>query len=295
MAITFVNSAVPTGNPTTSFTITIPTVQTGDLLIFACTNRDATTTPSVADNDSGNWVRKTSGSSKGGLWYRYATSATSGKTLTAGGTTAFTGSCTGVLVVLRGAVTSGDPFDKYTLEDNASGNETHAGITPDFDGCWIGLAVHNDSNDNSVTNSATTSPGSLTEGNEKLSTGGSDCATSLRGLVQATKGATGNATWSQTDGTTVSQLFAVKPPDTVTVSAAAPSFSGRTVAVNDTEVVSKASPSFSGRTVTDADQAAGDEVTVERRVFYLGGNSIGEQNSKPRNEGNGRKPRARFR
>jgi hypothetical protein len=271
VAITQVSTAVPAGNPTTSFTITVPTVTTGDLLIVACTNRDATTTPSMVDNDSGTWLRKTSGASKGGLWYRYATAATSGKTITAGGTTAFTGSTSGVLVVLRGTVTAGDPFDQYTLEDNISGNETHASITPAYNGCWIGLAVHNVGNDNAVTNSATTSPGTLTEGTEKQSTGGSDCATSLRGLVHATAGATGAATWTQTDGVTVSQLFAVKPPDTNAVTAAAPSFSGRTVTIGEAVPVSAAAPAFTGGTVTIAD---GDQVTVSAAALAFTGGTV---------------------
>jgi hypothetical protein len=209
--VTFVSSAVPAGNPTTSFTITIPTVSTGDLLIVACTNRDATTTPSMLDNDSGSWTRKTSATSKGGLWYRYATAATSAKTISAGTTTAFTGSCSGVLVVLRGTCGVGDPFEQYSLEDNTTTDKTHAQITTVADGCWVGLAVSVVTNDDAVTNSATTSPGSLTEGNEKLSTGGLDCGTSIKGLAKATAGATGSATWTQASATTVSQLFAVRP------------------------------------------------------------------------------------
>jgi hypothetical protein len=210
--VTFVTSALTVAaNPTTTFAITIPTVATGDLLIVACTNRDATTTPSMVDNDGGTWTRKTSATSKGGLWYRYATSATSAKTITAGGTTAFTGSCSGVLIVLRGTPGIGDPFEQYTLEDNLTTDKTHGQITTVADGCWVGLAVSVVTNDDAVTNSATTSPGSLTEGNEKLSTGGLDCGTSIKGLAKATAGATGNATWTQASATTVSQLFAVRP------------------------------------------------------------------------------------
>jgi hypothetical protein len=210
VAISFVGSAVPGGNPTTSFTITIPTVSVGDLLILATTNRDADAAPTVTDNDTGGntWTEKSSVAGCGRLFYKFATSGTSAKTITASG---FTGSCSGVLVVLRGTKASGDPFNQYSHEANASANETHAAITPTVNGCWVGLAVHNDANDNAVTASACTSPGSLTEGNEKLSTGGSDCGCSLKGLVQATAGSTGAFTWAQTDGATVSQAFAVEP------------------------------------------------------------------------------------
>ena len=158
MAITFVNSAVPAGNPTTSFTITIPTVAVSDLLLLATTNRDATTAPSVTDDDSGGntWTQKSSAASKGRLWYKRATSATSAKTITASG---FTGSCSGVLTVLRGALNTGDPFNQYTLEENASGDETHAEITASVDQCYITCSVHNVGNDNAVTATAVTSPG----------------------------------------------------------------------------------------------------------------------------------------
>lgn len=210
MAISFVASAVPAGNPTTSYNITIPTVAVNDLLILATTNRDADTAPTVIDNDTGGetWTEKSSVAGCGRLFYKRATSATSAKAISASG---FTGSCSGVLIVLRGAKSSGDPFHQYTHEPNASGDETHAGFTTTIDGCWIGLAVHNDGNDNLVTNSACTSPGSLTEGGEKQSVGGSDCSCSVRGLVQATAGATGDFTWAQTNGATVSQAFAVEP------------------------------------------------------------------------------------
>jgi hypothetical protein len=265
VAITHVASAVPSGNPTTSHSITIPTVAVGDLLLYAATNRDSTTAPSVSDNngDGVSWNNKTTATSKGTLWWKRATANISGKTLSASG---FTGSSSGVLEALTGVTTVGSPFSAYTHEDNISGNETHGQITPHLNGCWVGLATHNVDNDNAVTNSATTSPGALTEGNEKQSTGGSDCATSLKGLVQATAGATGSATWTQTDGVTVSQLFAIMPPDETAVTAAAPAFSGNTVTVSDSTPVTAAAPAFSGGTVT-IDDAEVTGVTAAAPAF----------------------------
>jgi hypothetical protein len=270
VAITHVASAIPTGNPTTSHTITIPTVAVGDLLLYAATNRDATTVPTVSDNngDGVPWNNKTTATSKGTLWWKRATANISGKTLSASG---FTGSSSGVLEALTGVTTVGSPFSAYTHEDNISGNETHGQITPHINGCWVGLSTHNVDNDNAVTNSATTSPGALTEGNEKTSSGGSDCATSLKGLVQATAGATGSATWTQTDGVTVSQLFAIMPPDETAVTAAAPSFSGGTVAVSDSTPVAAAGPSFGGGTITVADA----EITaVTAAALAFSGNAV---------------------
>jgi hypothetical protein len=199
MAATFVSSAVPTGNPTTSFTITIPTVSVDDLLILATTNGGATTAPSVTDNDTGGnaWAEKSSAAAKGRLFWKRATGSTSAKTITASG---FTNSCSGVLFVVRGAISSGDPFDFFVPEENVSG-------------CYVGLSVHNGASngDVNVTSPSTTSPGALTDFAEKLSTGGVDCACAMAGLAQGSAGATGNFTWAQTDLATTSHAFAIKP------------------------------------------------------------------------------------
>jgi hypothetical protein len=212
MAATFVSSAVPTGNPTTSFTITIPTVAVDDLLILANTNGGATTAPTVTDNDTGGnaWAQKSSAAAEGRLYWKRATSATSAKTITSSGNT---NSCSGVLFVVRGAITSGDPFDFFVPEENLSANEVSAGGTPSVDGCYIGLSVHNGASngDVSVTSPSTTSPGALTDFAEKLSTGGVDCACAMAGRAQATATATGNFTWAQTDLATTSHAFAIKP------------------------------------------------------------------------------------
>jgi hypothetical protein len=212
MAVTFVSSAVPTGNPTTSFTITIPTVAVNDLLILANTNGGATTAPTVTDNDTGGnaWAEKSSAAAEGRLFWKRATSATSAKTITSSGNT---NSCSGVLFVLRGAIVTGDPFDFFVPEENASANEVSAGGTTSVNGCYVGLSVHNGASngDVNVTSPATTSPGALTDFAEKLSTGGVDCACAMAGRAQASAGATGNFTWAQTDLATTSHAFAIKP------------------------------------------------------------------------------------
>jgi hypothetical protein len=212
MAVTFVSSAVPSGNPTTSLTITIPTVSVDDLLILAVTNGGATTAPTVSDNDTGGnaWAQKSSAAAKGRLYWKRATGSTSAKTITASG---FTNSCSGVLFVLRGAIATGDPFDFFVPEENISGNEVSAGGTPSVNGCYVGLSVHNGASngDVNVTSPATTSPGALTDFAEKLSTGGVDCACAMAGRAQATATVTGNFTWAQTDLATTSHAFAIKP------------------------------------------------------------------------------------
>jgi hypothetical protein len=209
MPVSFVSSAVPAGATTTSFTITIPTVATNDILVLATTNGGATTNPDVADNDSGAWSRKTAATAKGQLFWRRATAATSGKTITAGGVTAFTNSCSGVLV-LRGALRTGDPFSNCTEEENIAGNETHAAFGVGGP-AWVGIAICNGATngDVNVTSVACTSPGSLTEGTEKLSTGGVDCACALLGAYLSAGANTGAFTWAQTDLATTSIAFAV--------------------------------------------------------------------------------------
>lgn len=212
MAISFVNSAVPAANPTTSFTITIPTVNTGDDLFVVATSRDHTAGTALAtctDNDSGGntWTLITNSTDrKAYLFWKKATSATSAKTITFGGAV---GSSSGVLKVFRGCV-SGNPVVGTTLETNASGNETHAGITPGLAGMTLCASVHNYANDNAVTSLSSATNGAFTT-TEKLSTGGSDCATAFGHDLAVASTSTGNITWSQTDGTTYSIVWALSP------------------------------------------------------------------------------------
>lgn len=201
--------------PTTSLTITIPaSVATGDALFVALTSRDhtsGTAYPTVTDNDAGGntWTRiGESSNRKATLWYKIATSATASKTITCAGCV---GSCTAGVSAYSGTATV--PYSNLTVEDNASGNETHATFTPDHAGSFICLAVFNTANDNAIASEACTDPGTLTERYEKLSTGGSDCGNAFASALQAAgPTATGAINWTQTDGVTVSMAWAVPPP-----------------------------------------------------------------------------------
>ena len=106
----------------------------------------------------------------------------------------------------------GDPTTNMSVETNASGNETHAGMTPDNNNSTVMFAVMDYGNDtNPVTSLSGATMGSLDpEIIEFLSTAGSDCRITVTGRPLAS-GATGNITWSQTDSTTKSVLFAVAP------------------------------------------------------------------------------------
>jgi hypothetical protein len=211
MPVTFVSSAAHTGNPTTSCPITIPTVQTNDLLIASFTNGGATTAPTVTDDDSGTWNKKTAGTTKGTGWWRRATSATSAKVVTAAG---MTNSSSGTLFVLRGAINTGDPFHQFTEEENIAGNETHAQITTTINGCYIGFCIANGASNGDSAGVATVAGatiGSLTDSRTATSTGGVDCANDQWGVRQTTAGATGAVTWAQADLATTSTLYAITP------------------------------------------------------------------------------------
>ncbi len=216
MAVAHRASATPTGNPTTSFTVTIPAsvLTDDDLYVFVC-SRDhtaATAYPTVTDNDTGGntWTRiAESTDRKATLWRKKATSGSASKTVTVSGCV---GSASGGISAYSGGA-SGDPTTNIAVEDNASGDESHAGFTPSFADSMICLAVFNTGNDNAVTVLACTNPGTLEpERFEKLSTGGSDCAT-IHGSALQSGGptATGSFTWAQTNGTTKSIVFAIKP------------------------------------------------------------------------------------
>ena len=210
MPIAFTGSAVPTGNPTTSHTYTIPTVAVGEWLYVAFISRDHTAATALAtctDNDSGGntWTSlAVTTDRKAYLFRKQATSATTGKLITVAGCV---GSSAGVLKCFSG--TTG-VTDALASHDNPAGTETRPGFTPAEAGEMLIGLVYNRLNDNAVT--AMAYGGNATSMVEKLSTGGSDCAVSFGHLLQVGgPTATGDFTWSQVDGTTYSRILAIRP------------------------------------------------------------------------------------
>lgn len=210
--IIHVAAAIPAGNPTTGFTITIPyRVQTNDILLLAITNRDAIADPSTpTDDDAGGnvWVKvlsKDNGASNGSVWWKRATASTALKTITVAGCT---GSCAGGLSVYRGVSRhSTAPFQNAAGEANISGNEEHASITPTGDYSMICLFVFNP-DDLSLSSGVATNPKLLTTRFEKLSTGGNDSACFHASGAQAGAASdTGIIRWSQTNGLSISIAF----------------------------------------------------------------------------------------
>jgi len=216
MAVAHVASAVSGTLGTTTCTITIPagTATDDDLYVQVAINENAANSLSVTctDDDSGGntWTLICRGTNDNSfLFWKKATSATASKTITIAG--AQDTVCAGV-AVYRGAA-SGNPTTNLSYEDNASGNETHAALTPISSGSMICLAVFNQTNDLLVTSPACTDPGALSARFEATSTGGADCQTVHASALQsAGPTATGAFTWAQTNAATESMSWAIKPP-----------------------------------------------------------------------------------
>lgn len=207
------SAAVPGGNPTTGFTVTVDAaVATDDLLFITITSRDSTSGSSdvtVTDNDTGGntWAVVTNTSDKKAwVFWKRATSGTASKTVTVANCV---GSASGVLKAFSGADTGATPYSNQAVNAFASGTETASGITPDVADSMLCFSVHNLDNDHAVTSLSSANFGAMTV-TEKLSTGGSDCATAF-GHDLVTSGATGDITWAQTNGATKGAIWAIKP------------------------------------------------------------------------------------
>lgn len=193
------------GSLTTGFTLVINAgVQANDLLIVGITNRDATTNPTCVDNEgAGTWTRITTvnATTNGSIsfWWKRASANTASKTITVG---SCTGSASGVVMPYRGGSIAASPFGTPVGEGNASGNELQAGITTARDGSMVIHLVGCTSNDTLAPGNRTaTSPTTITEDAEGVSSGGSDCSLSIASDIKASAGATGDISWAQTDGT----------------------------------------------------------------------------------------------
>lgn len=218
MAITHVGSHSTTAsNNTTGFAIAVTTdVLTNDILILSCTNKGATSDPSTpTDDESGGnaWQKLTSGnngvSNSSVWWKRIVADTTSTINITGSG---FTKSCAAVVSIYRGCSTIATPYENATVEANASGDESHASITPTVDGCLVCLSVSNTINDIAVSSEASVNV-ALTERAEDLNVvpPNKDCAAVHASGVQTTAGATGAFTWTQSDSVTISIVFDIRP------------------------------------------------------------------------------------
>lgn len=226
MAITYVDDGLGGTTTTTSFTIVVPAAAAlGDLMVLEFCHR-GTGDGTVSDNsgDGVSWTRKgealfASGTFTVQHYYKRVTAAMvgGGDTITV---TGLTNACAGIVNLYRGALASGDPFEAWTAEANASGDESHAAITTLTDGSWVVLTVGN-SPDLAVSTQSTTSPGALTERAEVLSTGGTDASIAHASAEKASAGSTGALTWAQTNAASGTLAYAIEPEPTPTQTAVA--------------------------------------------------------------------------
>lgn len=214
-------AASGTGNTTTGGTMTIPaSVVSGDMLYVGVTSQGSTSASAdvtCTDNDTGGntWTVHTNTSDKKSwVFKKRATSGTASKTVTiANGVTKTAFGC----VVVKDAYTGGTAETNTSTETNASGDETHAGFTPDLGGSLIMFFVFDYGSNNDASSQSTANLGAMTERVSHLPAGpGADCALAIATLdgTAAAAAATGNITWAQTNSTTYSVAFAVRPEGT---------------------------------------------------------------------------------
>lgn len=214
MAISFISNALGATTSTTSFSITLPATQANDIIVLEFCHR-GTGNGTIGGTYSGPaFTLKhsqlfASSAFSGKTYYSRATGNHTGQTVTGSG---LTNSCAAIVTVYRGCATSGDPLADATVvgEENASANETQAQITTATNAAWVVLVVVN-SPDLAVSTQSSTSPGTLTERAERLSTGGTDTSISHASAEKVTAGVTGSLTWAQTDAASGSWAYALKP------------------------------------------------------------------------------------
>jgi hypothetical protein len=216
-AVTEVASAVLNdGANITGGTITIPAgVLTGDDLYCVVTAAGLTSSdpvPTVTDNDvAGNTWTLIGNSSqhRAALYWKKATSATAGTTVTVAG--ALT-NCSAGLTAYRGGI-AGNPTTNFSVETNGAGNTQHAAFTPAFADSMICLAICNATAPDPTTNMACTSPGTLEPKRfEYLNTSGNQSGVAHASRVQeGAIASTGVFTWAHADRQVDSFVWAIKP------------------------------------------------------------------------------------
>jgi hypothetical protein len=202
---------------TTTTTVTIPAgTQTNDVLFLVVTSAAASGTgpDTPTDDDTGGnaWAAVTGGASTSGqltTWWKRATGSTASKTITIANAV----NCVAaVLTVYRNGEQTGDPYLNVSQEDNAGGDQIHAGFTATNNGAMINFGIATTSNDLAISAAQTaTAPGALSIRANNQSTGGNDCAAFQASEVLNTAGATGNFSWTQTSATTRSVVWEIKP------------------------------------------------------------------------------------
>jgi hypothetical protein len=220
MAITHVASAAgATSNPTLTDAVTYSSsIVAGDIILVWVHNRYAdqdVNLSSVADNDTGGnalaeHADSPSANLRLSLWWKIATSATASKVATA------TLDAEGAILIGYSAYRSdaggfdADSIAHLVFENNASGNETQAGFTPDAADSLIGLAVA-PMNNVAVASQGADAPDTLSERFDKASSAAEDHQLSYAsGLQSGGPTATGTFTWTMTNAESDSAVHELK-------------------------------------------------------------------------------------
>lgn len=208
------SSAFTLGSETTFGRIVIPiTTEAGDdvfCFITSVGHDDNIAYPTCTDNDTtGNDFAVVTATPlrKGTIYWKKATDATAGKTVTVSGM--LLSGAAGVSVY-RNAAAGGVPVTNITHSSGTSDPEV-AGFTPDTPNSMICMTVFNFQNDVAISGiSCLAPPGSLSSRFQCLSTGGTDSAVIHASSGQTTGlSGTGNFRWSQGDSAWKAIAFAI--------------------------------------------------------------------------------------
>lgn len=273
MAVSFVTFALSGTTDSTTLNITLPTVQAGDVMILEYTHR-ATGTGTLGGAGGSGWTNKFTRTynttMSAHLYYKRCDGTESGTALTV---TGLTDSCAGCVTVYRGAKSVGDPIEAGTSEENASANETHAEITTLSPGTVVVLTVAN-TPDLSVSSQTTaTSPGALTERAARLNTTGTDTSIAHASAEKATAGATGAATWSQTNAISASFLYAIGPA--LQIPAGTLRVTGLVASIGLGVTLGLGAVPFTGYAPTVVQEAPGVSIEIPAGSLVYTGQSVG--------------------
>ncbi len=218
MALSFVNNALGSTSATTSFSLTLPATQEGDIILVEyCHRGTAEATLGGTYNGSAFGAAhaaitfNTSFSVKS-HWSR-CTGNHSGQTITGSG---LTDSVAAIATIYRGCTRTATPVGGQVAEENASGNEAQAQVVTPVDGAAVCLVVGN-SPDLAVTSPSSTSPGALNIRAEVLSTGGTDASIMHAQDLKGQAGGTGNLTWAQTNAVSGSFGYYLIPAKSIPI------------------------------------------------------------------------------
>jgi hypothetical protein len=221
----FVTSSTFTvGNETTSGKILIPSsVLSGHdcyVMVTSKGHSSGADHPTVTDTDSGGnlfVVVNNTGSRKGTLYHKKATSGTAGKLISVAGAIQ---ACAGALSVYSGGF-EGDPTTDLTVETNSAAAYSHAAITPSYGSSTVCVAVFGYTGANSVSSMSCTDPGVLGPRLDYSNAAGAGVAHGSSFMsVPAT---TGSFKWTQSSALgNASMVWAIRPSVLTSMSTSEP-------------------------------------------------------------------------